>query len=314
MDGYASSGASVIRDGYKQTLPCPAPWVVVADLDVLAAAPSRLNAAGYADLLAKVPAGADWLIADAVGEEPIDAHAWTLVQSNLHERLENPSAIRRGDRAALALLIEGLLLSGLAMQATGSTRPASGAEHQFSHLWDMQRDTNCAPPMHGEQVGIGTMVAVAIYEQVLQKDPDEISLEDDQTAAHWPTWDKIEVATRLNFPDPVLADQIVAEQRKKYVDIAALRDRLKRLRSKWQPLQQQLRRQLMTAQHAQNLLASVGAPKHPEEIGISRSRLKVSCVLAQQIRSRYTVLDLVYQNGWWDGCVNTLFRSGGFWQ
>ena len=40
MDGYTSFGAAITKDGYKQTLSCPAPRAVLADLDVLTAAPA----------------------------------------------------------------------------------------------------------------------------------------------------------------------------------------------------------------------------------------------------------------------------------
>ena len=64
MDGYAAYGASITRDGFKITRNCPAPAALVADLDIMAAAPKRLTAIGYGDLIEKIPAGADWLVAD----------------------------------------------------------------------------------------------------------------------------------------------------------------------------------------------------------------------------------------------------------
>src|SRR5690606_4192942 len=80
MDGYTAYGASITYRGSKQTFDCPAPKGVVADLDVMAAAPPVLNASGYADLIAKIPAGADWILADALGEEPISQFPWDAVQ------------------------------------------------------------------------------------------------------------------------------------------------------------------------------------------------------------------------------------------
>ena len=73
VDGYTSFGASITKDGFKQTLTCPAPRAVVADLDLLTAAPAIMTASGYGDLLGKVPAGADWIVADELGVDPIDA-------------------------------------------------------------------------------------------------------------------------------------------------------------------------------------------------------------------------------------------------
>ena len=83
MDGYTAFGAAITRGGFKQTMACPAPRALVGDLDLLATAPPAMTAAGYADLLGKVTAGADWIIADALAVEPIDRRAWSLVQDSL---------------------------------------------------------------------------------------------------------------------------------------------------------------------------------------------------------------------------------------
>src|SRR5205823_3799546 len=97
MDGYTAFGASITFQGSKQTFLCPAPVAVVADLDVICGAPGEMNAWGYADLLAKVTAGADWIVADALGIEPIDAKAWSIVQSRLREMIADASGVRASD-------------------------------------------------------------------------------------------------------------------------------------------------------------------------------------------------------------------------
>ena len=83
MDGYTAFGASITSEGAKQTFNCPAPRAVIADVDVIRRAPPELTASGYADLSAKITAGADWILADALGAEPIDARAWEIVQGGL---------------------------------------------------------------------------------------------------------------------------------------------------------------------------------------------------------------------------------------
>ena len=157
MDGYTAFGASITHDGAKQTFNCPAPRAVVADLDVIRRAPVEMTASGYADLLAKVTAGADWILADALGAEPIDPRAWAIVQGGLRDALADPAGARAGQESAIAPLVEGLMLGGFAMQWSKSSRPASGAEHQFSHLWDMEHHTHQgSAPSHGFKVGIAT--------------------------------------------------------------------------------------------------------------------------------------------------------------
>ena len=102
VDGYTSFGASITKDNSKQTFDCPAPVAVLADIDIIAAAPKDMTAAGYADLAAKVPAGGEWMIADAVGAEPIIPEAWHVLQDDLDTLLSNPEGVAAGDPAARA--------------------------------------------------------------------------------------------------------------------------------------------------------------------------------------------------------------------
>ena len=102
-----------------------------------------MTASGYADLIAKIPAGAAWILADAVsaavpgfeerGYERIHELAWHCVQGPLRASLANPDGVARGDEPEIRKLCEGLLMSVFAMQAANTSRPASGTEHQVSH-------------------------------------------------------------------------------------------------------------------------------------------------------------------------------------
>src|SRR5215210_2655298 len=132
MDGYTAFGASIEKDGLKQTLSCPAPRALVADLEILIHAPEDMTASGYADLLGKVTSGADWLIADALEAEEIDPTGWSLVQDHLRGWTDSPAELRPGNQKATERLMEGLIMSGLGMQSYQSSRTALGAEHQFS--------------------------------------------------------------------------------------------------------------------------------------------------------------------------------------
>ncbi len=120
MDGYTSAGAPLSDKGFKKTIQCRPARVVLGDLDVIAAAPPQMTGWGYGDLAGKVPAGGDWIIADALGIETVDDVAWPLVQGGLRGWLGAPEAIVAGDRAALEGLFAGLTLVGLAMEVHGS--------------------------------------------------------------------------------------------------------------------------------------------------------------------------------------------------
>ncbi len=243
MDGYSGFGAPMSQDGVKLTMPCPAPAVVVIDLDVAAAAPANMVASGYGDLAAKIPAGADWILADAVGLDPIDPLAWELVQSGVGEALSRPEALAAGDPDAYAGLVSGLILSGLAMQVYRGTRPASGADHYFSHLWELDHlGTDWDPPLsHGFKVAIGTLAMCAFYERFLSRDLTTLDIE--AAVAKWAPWDEVEADIRNRFTG-ALADNAVKETKAKYVNDIGLRHRLHTYVSNWDALKPRIADQL----------------------------------------------------------------------
>lgn len=312
MDGYTAFGASITYQGSKQTFSCPAPAGVVADMNVIRLAPRGMSASGYADLLSKVTAGADWILADALEEEPIDTEAWNIVQQGLRTALSDPVGVREGDARALLRLTEGLMLGGFAMQHHKTSRPASGAEHQFSHLWDMQHHTfQGKAPSHGFKVGIATLAITALYEHLLDQPLDQLNVE--AALARWPEREVIENRIRELFPEEDLLAVAFRESEVKYVSSEALAKQLNLLRQKWPELRSKLRAQLVPLPEIKAMLEKVGAPTEPEMIGISRARLRHSFRLAYHIRRRFTVLDLVIRAGLMDSCLDALFGSNGIW-
>lgn len=312
MDGYTGFGAPMTRDGLKITMPCPAPRVVIFDLDVAAAAPTSMAASGYGDLSAKIPAGADWILADAVGVEPINPLAWELVQGGVREALSRPRDLAAGVPEAYEGLCNGLVLSGLAMQVARGTRPASGAEHYFSHLWELDHlGADLDPPLsHGAKVAIGTLAMTAFYEQFLQRDLGALDLDD--VVGRWPSWSQVEADIRATMDGP-LVDKGLNETREKYVDADGLRERLGRLVQSWPATRERLGEQLMPARQLQGMLIEAGAPSRPEDIGLSAQAVKETFPRAMYYRSRYTVLDVAREIGWFGELVDEVFATGGIW-
>jgi glycerol-1-phosphate dehydrogenase [NAD(P)+] len=316
MDGYTAFGAAITKEGYKQTMTCPAPRAVLADLRILTGAPAKMTSAGYADLLAKITAGADWIVADALEVEPIDPRPWSLVQGSLREATAHPGQLSSGDPAAMESLIEGLIMSGLAMQAASSSRPASGAEHQFSHLWEMeglgQDPADGSPPLsHGFKVGLGTVSIAALYEVVLES--DLAGLDVAGVVERWPSWEEVERRVRVTHTTPGLDEAAVEETRAKYLEPEELGERLELLTGRWPSLRERLGEQLMGADELRAQLRAAGCPTTPGEIGLTPDRLRDTYRRAQMIRRRFTVLDLLDQTGTLEECVQSLFSPGGFW-
>jgi glycerol-1-phosphate dehydrogenase [NAD(P)+] len=312
MDGYSAFGASITFHGAKQTFFCPAPVAVIADVDVITKAPGLMNSWGYADLLAKVTAGADWILADALAVEHIDMRAWTIVQGRLREMVADPAGVRVRDAGATARLVEGLMLGGFAMQSAQSSRPASGAEHQFSHLWDMQHHTHeGAAPSHGFKVGIGTLAVTALYEYLLEQPLERLDVE--ACCGNWPEEPTWRAPVRALLGERDLAAAAVEELRAKHSSRNELRAQLETLRANWPELRERLRAQLLPLAVLKEMLQKAGAPTEPEQIGITRTRLRQSYWQAFCIRRRFTVLDLAVRTRLLDGALETIFGAEGIW-
>jgi glycerol-1-phosphate dehydrogenase [NAD(P)+] len=161
-DGISSPIAVVRSSGRLESLPARMPIGVVADLDVLRRAPAACIRAGVGDLLANFSAVADWELACARGRDRMDDFARLLALTGAEAMLryaDGEGSVDPSSSELLETLINGLVLSGVAMEIAGSSRPCSGAEHLFSHAVDR---IATHPAMHGTQVGIGTLIMSAL--------------------------------------------------------------------------------------------------------------------------------------------------------
>lgn len=313
MDGYVAAGAPITVNGYKKNLPCEAPVALVADADVLGAAPAIMRASGYGDLVGKIPAGACWLIADRLGVEPINWDVWPFLQEPFRHALARAAGVAAGDPDATAELGQALVLSGLTIQACNTSRPGSGAEHTFSHFWEMVHlGEDWAPPLsHGLKVGLGTIASAALYERILARDLTKLDI--DARVATWPTSEGREAYVREIFPHPALVGEAVNQSLAKHLDADALRERLELVTRIWPGLAQELRDQLQPAAEFADQLRVLGAPTHPRDVGLTLADLRTAYLSAQVIRNRYTVLDFAFETGILEECLDELFAPDGYW-
>ncbi len=286
VDGYTSSGAALTASGLKQTLPCPAPLAVVADSGILRNAPPEMFAAGYADLMAKIPAGADWLAADTLGIEAIDPAVWELVQTPLRDNLSDPSDVRR--------VFTGLAATGYAMQLYRDSRPASGADHLVSHIWEMENlCCNGKPVSHGFKVAIGTVTSTALYEALFS-----LSEQEARRLAR-PGLDRAgreaEIDALLSVGTYGAATRTIALD--KFREGDALAERRELIYRNWETLRKRILHQLYPLEELTRRLTAAGCPVRPANIQLGREQFLHGIRTAQLIRKRYTVLDLVYELG-----------------
>lgn len=313
MDGYTAFGASITADGAKQTFNCPAPLVCLVDTQIVANAPKEMTASGYADLFAKITAGADWILADRLGVEAIDPESWHIIQDGLQDALSMPEKVANRDIDAIGSLIEGLMLGGFAMQSHKTSRPASGAEHQFSHLWNMEHHTNNGEHVsHGFQVAIGTLAITALYEEVFRTPLQDLDIE--ACCQAWPTAEELAMKSKEIFQNTDFPEIGYQETKAKYISKEELREQLTILKTNWLSIKEDLQQQLVPFEEAKRCLQLIGAPTKPEDIGLSKQYLRETYIRSQYIRRRFTVLDLAVRTNKLEYWLDKLFGEGGVWE
>ena len=287
VDGYTSYGAAMTDNGLKKTLPCLAPLAVAADTDVLKAAPAPMAASGYADLAAKVAGGADWVIADELGIEPIRADVWELVQKDLRQWISDP--------ADIGAVFLGLAATGYSMQMYRESRPASGAEHMISHLWEMENLMfEGVPVSHGFKVGIGTLASTALMEWLFN--------------GHDANW------ARANARPPRTEQERRAEvdallsrgcygaktgeiAMGKFLAGEALAARRELIFEHWDALAKRTAECLIPFDTLTSMFRAASCPVTPAGIGLDAAQFKHGILAAQLIRNRYTILDVLDELG-----------------
>lgn len=310
MDGYSSAGAPLVDQGFKKTIPCRPPRAILADLGVIAAAPREMAGWGYGDLAGKMPAGGDWIIADALGIEPLDDRAWPLVQDNLRGWLAQPQAVAAGEAPALAGLFVGLTAAGLAMEFHGSSRPASGADHQIAHVWEMEDLTHQGRRVaHGACVAIGCLSTLALFDWLLAQDLTRLDAA--AVVAMAPGPEAVAAAIAAAFLHPSIAERAGEETAAKTLGPAPHRARVEAVRACWPDLRVRIEAHLPRAAEMRDLLAAAGAPTRAAEIGIDPARHRATIAASRFIRSRYTVLDLLHECGLLEAALDGVFASPG---
>ena len=295
VDGYTSSGGAMSVNGQKKTVPCPAPYAVIADRNILETAPKLMMAAGYADLMSKITGGSDWIIADELGIEKIDPAIWSLVQDDLLDNLADPNDLEK--------LFHGLSATGFAMFLYNDSRPASGGEHLCSHVWEMEHLTfEGDEPSHGFKVGIGITAIAQLHDFIINT-----PVEKARAMAKAP----LNRAERIAEIDQLLlkgcygnAIATLALEKTPFDEEMTARREL--IFAHWEKLQERLKKQTKPIAELKKMLTDAGAPTHYAQIGLTEEQFFHGIRTAQLIRKRYTSLDMLYEAGLLDTALQSI--------
>lgn len=272
-DGFTADICSIIIDGQKKSIPMQAADAVICDMDVVSGAPMFLSIAGVQDIMAKYVSIADWKIAHLVSGEYFCPMVCDMAQEALDIMVRCANELAEGKAPDFEAMAYTQMLSGLTMQILSNSRAASGAEHLVAHLVEMKpRGFENAHGMHGECVGIGTIMCASAYHKLAEKETIEVK----------PFEPVNEQWVRDVFGE--LADGILKENEN---DVLKTFDP-ENIKEKWP----QIREIIATIPKAEELIelyTKIGAKHSLEELGIDESVREEFLDISSAIRNRLTL-------------------------
>ena len=293
MDGYTSATSSVIQDGIKHSLNTVCPTVVVADLDIMCKAPLRLLRAGLGDMLAKYVSICEWRISHLVTGEYYCEEVAAIVRGALKkciaiEDISNmtPETVRP--------IVEGLVISGMAMDMAGLSRPASGTEHYFSHLWDMRSlEFHTPSDLHGIQCGVGVLLCLRIYAFIRTVVPNRRKAMDFVQNFKLEDWNGFLTAF---LGKGALGLHELEKKDKKYAP-EGHQKRLDAILAHWNDILQIISEELPDYGQVEQFMRKHGMPVSPAELGHSDAEVRDAFTATKDIRDKYNSSRLLWDLG-----------------
>ena len=278
VDGFVSTVAAMTWKGDKKTFTAVSPIYVVADTDIFKEAPYRLTASGVSDLIGKYTALVDWKISSIVIGEYICNKVCNMEIDAVNKLCECVDDLVLGKSEAYEQLMYALILSGLAMQIIGNSRPASGAEHHMSHLWEMEVINKHLDAYHGEKVSVGLILVMEEYKKIKKSIENGrcrvkkyYGLEEDMLKEVFKSREMYDSIMKENTPDPLLN-----------VNKVILQNRLESIA--------EILEKLPTLDFVKNTLKRAKAVTTLEEIGLSNDIKQNSIRVSPYVRSRLTLM------------------------
>ena len=212
----------------------------------------------------------------------------------LKKCVDNADGLLRRDEEAVAAVFEGLVIGGVAMTYAGISRPASGVEHYFSHVYDMRGlEFGTPTDFHGIQCAIGTLIAARIYEQVKQIKPDREKALAFNAAFDYDDWK----ATLTEYLGTGARAMIALEAKERKYDKELHRPRLELILEHWSEILAIIDEELPSSSELESLLVRIGSPLSVSEIGLDEADLPTVFRATKDIRDKYVLSRLCHDLG-----------------
>ena len=294
MDGYASTSSSMCREGLKVTIASKSAEVIIGDTDILKTAPTKMMVSGLGDMLAKYVSICEWRISNLINGEYYCEKIASLVRKALKKCIDNAEGLLKREDAAVEAVFEGLVICGAAMNYAGVSRPASGCEHYFSHVWDMRAvEFGTAEDLHGIQCAIGTLMAARLYEKLKAITPNR-----EKALAYVKNFDNEKWNSELRaFLGKGAESMIALEAKDGKYNPEKHAKRLDVIIENWDNILKIVNEEVPSSSEIEKILDTIGAPKSVKEIGIDASVLPMTVKAAKDIRDKYVLPRLLWDLG-----------------
>ena len=294
MDGYASATSSMSRDGLKISLNSRCADVIIGDIDVLKNAPEHMLKSGLGDMLAKYVSIAEWRIANLITGEYYCEPVAQLIRAALKKCVDNAQGLLKREEEAIRAVFEGLVVGGVAMAYAGVSRPASGVEHYFSHVWDMRGlEFGTKVDLHGIQCAMATLVAAKLYEKVKTLKPDYEKARSYVGDFSYADWSRELKALLGKGADAMIA----LEAKEGKYDPAAHEKRYHMIAENWDAIVQVLNEELPSAAEIEKILDTIGIDTDLNTLDVDSSLARLSFKATKDIRDKYVLSRLCWDLG-----------------
>lgn len=296
MDGYASNSSSMLVGGVKTTLYNKCPTAIIADTDVMRMAPMRMLKSGLGDVLAKYVSICEWRISNLLTGEAYCEGIASLVRRSLKKLVAAADRLTQRDPETVESIVEGLILTGIAMSFAKSSRPASGLEHYFSHIWDMMcLERGQSPDLHGIQVGVGTVLTIRLYQWIRELTPDKDAALASVAAFDRAKWEK-DVARIFGKITPSI---LVIEDKVRKNDPEKHAKRLSIICEKWDTILSIINEELPEIHWFEGVMRSAEMPMLPRDLSFPVSPIDVQDALrgSREIRDKYLGCSMLWDMG-----------------
>ncbi len=294
MDGYASATSSMTRDGLKISLPSRSADVIIGDSDILCNAPYKMLVSGLGDMIAKYISICEWRIAHLITGEYYCERVASLIRKAVKECVDNVGGLKNREEKAVMAVFNGLLIGGIAMNYAGMSRPASGVEHYFSHVWDMRgAEFGFDVDFHGIQCAVGTLIAVGLYEKIKKVSPNREKAINYVENFDVQKWHK----ELKSFLGKSAISMIELEKKEGKYDKIEHQKRLDIIIERWEEIINIVNEELPEYNKLIELYDFVGLPKTMQEIGVDKGELKKTFLSTKDIRDKYVLSRLCWDLG-----------------